>query len=77
MLVCSGFDSNLLFNDSGIMSVATGNIKRRRTHGYAVFSSEMRKKMADSSPMTETSKIIAEEWRKTPPGYFYSTHFLE
>ncbi len=42
--------------------------KRRKTHGYAIFSSEMRKKIADNTPMTEASKIIAAEWRSASAG---------
>ena len=38
-------------------------IKRRRTHGYAIFSSEMRKKMGDAIPLSETTRVIAEKWR--------------
>ena len=37
--------------------------KRRRTHGYAIFSSEMRKKITTGIPLSETTKIIAEKWR--------------
>ena len=40
-----------------------GIIKRRRTHGYAIFSSEMRKKMGDAIPLSETTRVIAEKWR--------------
>ena len=40
-----------------------GIVKRRRTHGYAIFSSEMRKKMGDSIPLSETTRVIAEKWR--------------
>ena len=40
-----------------------GIIKRRRTHGYAIFSSEMRKKMGDGIPLSETTRVIAEKWR--------------
>ena len=40
-----------------------GVVKRRRTHGYAIFSSEMRKKMGDAIPLSETTRVIAEKWR--------------
>jgi hypothetical protein len=51
--------------------------KRRRTHGYAIFSSEMRKKLApDNLSMSDSSKVIAEEWNTISAGsantvYYY------
>jgi hypothetical protein len=41
--------------------------KRRRTHGYAIFSSEMRKKLTENIPASEGTKIIAEQWRNASP----------
>ena len=48
---------------SGQSANAMGVVKRRRTHGYAIFSSEMRKKMGDAIPLSETTRVIAEKWR--------------
>ena len=48
---------------SGQSGGGMGVVKRRRTHGYAIFSSEMRKKMGDAIPLSETTRVIAEKWR--------------
>ena len=48
---------------SGQSGNGMGVVKRRRTHGYAIFSSEMRKKMGDAIPLSETTRVIAEKWR--------------
>ena len=43
---------------------AANTQKRRRTHGYAIFSSEMRKKIVtDNLSAQDTTKLIAEQWR--------------
>jgi hypothetical protein len=42
--------------------------KKRKTHGYAIFSSEMRKNLGNSlMDPQETAKVIAESWRAASP----------
>ena len=58
-------------NQLRVLPTAIDASKRRRTHGYAIFSSEMRKKVAaDNLSMTDSSKAIAEEWRNISAGSF-------
>jgi len=78
---------NIKFDYFSVNPAMAGGIgpRRRKTHGYAIFSSEMRKKIADNTPMTEASKIIAAEWRSASAGvnfinvkrarFLYECHF--
>ena len=41
--------------------------KRRKTHGYAIFSAEMRKNLGNAMSPQETANVIAESWRSASP----------
>ena len=41
--------------------------KKRRTHGYAIFSAEMRKNLGAAMNPQETANVIAESWRSASP----------
>lgn len=41
--------------------------KRRKTHGYAIFSAEMRKNLGNAMSAQETANVIAESWRAASP----------
>ncbi len=58
-----GENSELQFFRSFLQNSISFLQKRRRTHGYAIFSSDMRKKITAGIPLAETTKIIAEKWR--------------
>ena len=42
-------------------------VKRRKTHGYAIFSAEMRKNLGNAMSPQETANVIAESWRSASP----------
>ncbi len=44
-----------------------GQVKRRKTHGYAIFSTEMRKNLGTALSPQETANVIAESWRSASP----------
>ena len=50
-----------------INAAAAISQRRRRTHGYAIFSSETRKKLPDNVCASEGTKMIAEQWRNASP----------
>lgn len=54
-------------NRGGGLPRVTPLIKKRKTHGYAIFSSEMRKSLADTVPFADTTRVIAEKWRNASP----------
>ena len=41
--------------------------KKRKTHGYAIFSAEMRKNLGNAMSPQETANVIAESWRSASP----------
>ena len=41
--------------------------KRTKTHGYAIFSAEMRKNLGNAMSPQETANVIAESWRSASP----------
>ena len=41
--------------------------KKRKTHGYAIFSAEMRKNLGSAMSPQETANVIAESWRSASP----------
>lgn len=41
--------------------------KRRKTHGYAIFSAEMKKNLGNAMSPQETANVIAESWRAASP----------
>jgi hypothetical protein len=40
-----------------------GGLKRRRTHGYAIFSSEMRRELSGKYPQMQLTEAVANAWR--------------
>ena len=49
------------------ISQANAPAKRRRTHGYAIFSAEMKKNLGTAMSPQETANVIAESWRSATP----------
>ena len=50
-----------------IRQANTPSQKKRRTHGYAIFSAEMRKNLGQAMNPQETANVIAESWRSASP----------
>merc|ERR1719232_1124454 len=42
-------------------------IKRRRTNGYAIFTSEMRRELSGQYPEAQLSDAVAQSWREATP----------
>lgn len=41
--------------------------KKKKTHGYAIFSAEMKKNLGNAMSPQETANVIAESWRSATP----------
>ena len=50
-----------------VINNANSPQRKRRTHGYAIFSAEMKKNLGGAMSPEETANVIAESWRSASP----------